>query len=514
MENKEMVDFLGSIDVLDKNNLKKMIVMFGEEDTCSFLAGVVDSLSNSSSLSNKDKKALLTKFNYFIKYSGSEKERLKLQQEIIKDVDNFENISDVYFEDDIFNLDKVEEDVLDVNISDIHLFNLYGREMKRFELLGDEEVKYTNALLLKDKILDIVVDNEEAFINGVNEPMVDLRKVFASVGTKNDRDSVIKILSSYYSNSTKKESTINKIISYYLFEYNKLCSEVGVPSIDDLNNHFKKSRMYNIFNSYGKDDVLDINIVKEQLINYVQYMNAREVMINHNLRLVISIAKTYVLCGIPIEDLVQEGNIGLMKAVDKFDANFGNKFSTYATWWIRQSISRMLADKLNIIRYPVHVVERLNKLSRIRKQFLIDYNRYPTIKELADLVGATEDRIREDLFYIETEKLVSLDVPIGEDDDMFLLNVIEDTNSVSPFQEMINLERKERINEALGMLSEREAKVLRMRFGIGDDENKGMTLEEIGKEFCVTRERIRQLEAKALRKLRHPSRNLRLRDLL
>lgn len=516
MKNKEMVEFLGSIDVLDKESLKKMICMFGEEETFVFLVGVIDNLNNSSSITKKDKKALLSKFDYFIKYSGSKYERKKLQDEIIKDIADMENgeVSDldpILF--DLEEIEEIEKDVLDVDVSDIKLFDMYGRDMQKYQLLGDDEAKYAIDLSLKDFILDIVVNEEEANANGIVETMIDLRKVFASITNKEEQEYILDVLKSYYMVSSKKESNINKIISYYLFEYEKLSKVVGVPSIDDLNNHFGKVRMYKMFNNYSESDCLDITVVKKQTLNYVKYMSAREVMINHNWKLVISIARKYLGRGVEMEDLVQEGNIGLMKAVDKFEPKKGYKFSTYATWWIRQAITRMIADKGKVIRYPVHIYESLNKLARIKKQYFVQENRCPTNEELAKEMGCDKDKIEQLLLLLDNEKIVSLDVPMGEDEDMFLYNVIEDTKSLSPYQAAVANERERVVAEVLDTLPEREAAVLRMRFGIGMDK-EGMTLEEVGKVYGITRERIRQIEGKALRKLRYPGRNKVLKDLL
>jgi RNA polymerase primary sigma factor len=277
---------------------------------------------------------------------------------------------------------------------------------------------------------------------------------------------------------------------------------------DEIERRQKKLEQLEVQYHLTINDIKEVN--REVSIGEAKARRAKKEMVEANLRLVISIAKKYTNRGLQFLDLIQEGNIGLMKAVDKFEYRRGYKFSTYATWWIRQAITRSIADQARTIRIPVHMIETINKLNRISRQMLQEMGREPTPEELAVRMEMPEDKVRKVLKI--AKEPISMETPIGDDEDSHLGDFIEDTSVASPIDQATMESLRETTHAVLAQLTPREAKVLRMRFGI--DMNTDHTLEEVGKQFDVTRERIRQIEAKALRKLRHPSRSEQLRSFL
>ncbi|MCY4472523.1 MAG: RNA polymerase sigma factor RpoD, partial [Kistimonas sp.] len=286
------------------------------------------------------------------------------------------------------------------------------------------------------------------------------------------------------------------------------CAQLLQARSADIYRAQRKLKMVEDETGLALQEIRDIN--RQMSIGEARARRAKKEMVEANLRLVISIAKKYTNRGLQFLDLIQEGNIGLMKAVDKFEYRRGYKFSTYATWWIRQAITRSIADQARTIRIPVHMIETINKLNRISRQMLQQMGREPTPEELAHKMQMPEDKVRKVLKI--AKEPISMETPIGDDEDSHLGDFIEDTAIHSPVESATSQGLREATRSILENLTPREAKVLRMRFGI--DMNTDHTLEEVGKQFDVTRERIRQIEAKALRKLRHPTRSDHMRSFL
>ena len=309
----------------------------------------------------------------------------------------------------------------------------------------------------------------------------------------------------------RKEYVGNEVSATWINKLVKAKKDFSTPlenQREDILRSQKKLKALSKITELSITEIKDIN--RKMSLGEAKARRAKKDMVEANLRLVISIAKKYTNRGLKFLDLIQEGNIGLMKAVDKFEYRRGYKFSTYATWWIRQAITRSIADQARTIRIPVHMIETINKLNRVSRQMLQEMGREPTPEELGDRMEMPEDKVRRVLKI--AKEPISMETPIGDDEDSHLGDFIEDSTIGSPIELATGEGLREATKDVLGGLTAREAKVLRMRFGI--DMNTDHTLEEVGKQFDVTRERIRQIEAKALRKLRHPSRSEHLRSFL
>ncbi len=369
---------------------------------------------------------------------------------------------------------------------------------------GDEQQKFL-------EILNALVEQAKKKENVLN--FEDVEKAFSKVGVELDADKTEKVFEFLENKGivamvpdSSADDDIILDVDDEPTEEELENIELAVPdgvSIED------PVRMY--LKEIGKVPLLTAEEEKNLAMRMENGdMDAKKRLAEANLRLVVSIAKRYVGRGMLFLDLIQEGNLGLIKAVEKFDYRKGYKFSTYATWWIRQAITRAIADQARTIRIPVHMVETINKLIRVQRQLLQEKGREPYPEEIAEKMNLPVERVRE--IQKISQEPVSLETPIGEEEDSHLGDFIQDDNVPVPAEAAAFTLLKEQMVEVLGTLTEREQKVLRLRFGL--DDGRARTLEEVGKEFNVTRERIRQIEAKALRKLRHPSRSRKLKDYL
>ncbi|HTT03842.1 MAG TPA: RNA polymerase sigma factor RpoD, partial [Steroidobacteraceae bacterium] len=373
-----------------------------------------------------------------------------------------------------------------------------GTEDPRTQKLRKKLAGEFMELKLSPRMFDALTDQLRAHVN-------DVRQVEKEIMVMAVRDAGMP-RKDFIATFPKNETSARWLAKH--MKAGKKYSTVLVRLKDEIERRQKKLELIEQARNLSINDIKEIN--REVSIGEAKARRAKKEMVEANLRLVISIAKKYTNRGLQFLDLIQEGNIGLMKAVDKFEYRRGYKFSTYATWWIRQAITRSIADQARTIRIPVHMIETINKLNRISRQMLQEMGREPTPEELAVRMEMPEDKVRKVLKI--AKEPISMETPIGDDEDSHLGDFIEDQSVTSPIDQATMESLRETTHSVLAQLTPREAKVLRMRFGI--DMNTDHTLEEVGKQFDVTRERIRQIEAKALRKLRHPSRSEQLRSFL
>tara|TARA_Y200000002_G_scaffold240278_1_gene198498 strand:+ start:276 stop:2114 length:1839 start_codon:yes stop_codon:yes gene_type:complete len=409
------------------------------------------------------------------------------------------------------NIDEDEEEVIIDNSPDTELVTqkvlLIKEYFDKYKLQKDQQKA--------EKIFDKIRDE----ISNFKFSSLFIEKLITKI--QSISNNIVKYEKDMFS-LCLKQTTLTKKEFIKLFKNH----ETDISVLEDIkNNHLKASTDEALFTkeftkinkklllieSGQRISIQEIKIInKARRTGEIKERNAKREMVEANLRLVISIAKKYTNRGLQFLDLIQEGNIGLMKAVDKFEYRRGYKFSTYATWWIRQAITRSIADQARTIRIPVHMIETINKLNRIQRKLLQENGKEATPEELAEHMDMTEEKVRRVLKI--AKEPISMESPVGDDEDSHLGDFIEDENAEKPLDQTINDGLSDSTRDILSSLTPREAKVLRMRFGI--DMNTDHTLEEVGKQFDVTRERIRQIEAKALRKLRHPSRAQNLKSFL
>ena len=481
----------------------------------------IKNLSNDNLL---DKNEILqsNKININILDKPNSKENLKTKNEILADNDNDENNDDNDDEDDendsnlslVAMETEIKGPILDIIDGVVDTFkqieSLNDRRLTRLQK-GDELIERSEKKRFNLQI-DLINKLDKIYLNP-NKQEILLDQIYGL----NKKISNIegKLLRMAEQAGIKRLDFLSKWQdgnAYFTWKDNVGTSKVWKNFFNE-----NKSDIAELFNSIN-EFISKVNLPIKEFKNLVQIIQkgeresarAKKEMVEANLRLVISIAKKYTNRGLQFLDLIQEGNIGLMKAVDKFEYRRGYKFSTYATWWIRQAITRSIADQARTIRIPVHMIETINKIVRTSRQMLHEIGREPTPEELSTKLSMPLDKVRKVLKI--AKEPISLETPVGDEDDSHLGDFIEDKNAVQPLEAAIHANLRETTTRILSSLTPREERVLRMRFGIG--MNTDHTLEEVGQQFSVTRERIRQIEAKALRKLKHPSRSRKLRSFL
>ena len=478
-----------------------------------YYPGAVDTIMTAFLEAEQDPNRIGDIFNGFIDpsdedpepgpQSGPEAEAAKAEESDSDDSDGDDSDDDDDDDEADSGMDLVEvtrrfQEMIDANIAAKEAIEQHGRGSLEAEKCLIWLAEIFAPIKLSPKYFDALVSSARESLDAIR---VQERQIMTLMTRKcgMDRKEFIKYFQGNEGNQDWIEGLIasNKPYSKKLETYKLeiFRSQKKIKAVEDRTN-------------LSIAEIKEVN--RRVSIGEARARRAKKEMVEANLRLVISIAKKYTNRGLQFLDLIQEGNIGLMKAVDKFEYRRGYKFSTYATWWIRQAITRSIADQARTIRIPVHMIETINKLNRISRQMLQEMGREPTPEELAERMEMPEDKIRKVLKI--AKEPISMETPIGDDEDSHLGDFIEDTQSESPMDTATNDGLTEATRSVLGGLTAREAKVLRMRFGI--DMNTDHTLEEVGKQFDVTRERIRQIEAKALRKLRHPSRSDHLRSFI